>query len=579
MERYEEWDVSIPPIPPRSRLYRLEPIGIATPYVESLTSYITRLAGEHCLTLKALVMGEIFPSQGKVMTKLDHYRQVSQLWASDGPYLNGVSSIASSWVEMMQSLTLCDGLRFLTMLTWVEVTAGSTLVRQKKAWCPKCYNEWQQVHHPLYEPLLWALLSVKVCQRHRQHLVTRCQYCQAELRFLSQFARQGYCTRCTRWLGCISGLEEAGNIAIDADDFEKQCWIAERVGDLLAAAPKLLMAPTKEQMVTNLSQYTNQYGSVSTLAHMMNVTPGWLWKYLHGDGLPYFNYLLQLCYTLSIPPLEFLTESSLSSQGFLLSPVKDLPALTRSKAKKITAHDVQHMRQVLEMVLAREETASYLSLNEIAKCLGCGVKILRKYCPDLCHAIVMRFKHQRTEDNARTLMKQALESALAGSEPVPLTAVARQIGCAPKTLQKYFPDLCQAVVKRYRERFDYEQVRQGLQKVLNSEEEVPPVTELARQMGYGANTIWANFTDLCRQISARYRAQQQKRNEERTAALCEQIRQVMLLLHRQGIYPGARQTFEQLNNPHILRTIEGHEAWRLMLEELGYPTDKLKRYD
>ena len=50
MERYEEWDVSIPPIPPRSRLYRLEPIGIATPYVESLTSDITRLAGEHCLT-------------------------------------------------------------------------------------------------------------------------------------------------------------------------------------------------------------------------------------------------------------------------------------------------------------------------------------------------------------------------------------------------------------------------------------------------------------------------------------------------------------------------------------------------
>ena len=68
MERYEEWDMNIPPIPPRSRLYRLEPIGIATPYVESLTSYITRLAEEHCLTLKALVMGEIFPSQGKVMT-------------------------------------------------------------------------------------------------------------------------------------------------------------------------------------------------------------------------------------------------------------------------------------------------------------------------------------------------------------------------------------------------------------------------------------------------------------------------------------------------------------------------------
>ena len=237
---------------------------------------------------------------------------------------------------------------------------------------------------------------------------------------------------------------------------------------------------------------------------------------------------------LSIPPLEILTESSLPSQGFLHSPVKHLPALSRSKGKKITSQDVQHMRQALEMVLAREDTASYLSLNEIAKCIGCGVKILRKRCPDLCHAIVNRYKHQRTEDNARALMKQALESALAGSEPVPLLAVAREIGCAPRTLHKNFPDLCQAVVMRYRRRFDYEQVRQRLQEVLNSEEEVLPVTELAKQIGYGAKTIRANCTDLCKQISARYRAQQQKQNEERIAAICEQIRQVMLMLHEAG---------------------------------------------
>ena len=68
MERYEEWDMTIPPIPPRSRLYRLESIGIGTPYVESLTSYITRLAEVHCVSLKALIMWEIFPLQGQDFT-------------------------------------------------------------------------------------------------------------------------------------------------------------------------------------------------------------------------------------------------------------------------------------------------------------------------------------------------------------------------------------------------------------------------------------------------------------------------------------------------------------------------------
>lgn len=36
-------------LPSRSRLYRLAPIGLGTAYVESLTSYIIRLAEAHSL--------------------------------------------------------------------------------------------------------------------------------------------------------------------------------------------------------------------------------------------------------------------------------------------------------------------------------------------------------------------------------------------------------------------------------------------------------------------------------------------------------------------------------------------------
>ena len=129
MESYQVWDVTIPSIPPRSRLYRLEPVGVGTPYVECLTSYIARLAEAHCVSLKALMMREIFPSQGQDFTKLDHYRQVSDLWGANCSSLNGNSSMARHWVAVMQSLTLCDSLRFLTMLTWSEITAVSKLVR------------------------------------------------------------------------------------------------------------------------------------------------------------------------------------------------------------------------------------------------------------------------------------------------------------------------------------------------------------------------------------------------------------------------------------------------------------------
>nr|WP_236116925.1 TniQ family protein [Hassalia byssoidea] len=49
------------PIPPRSRLYNLEPIGIGTPYVESLTGYVIRLAEQHCITTRQLLLNEIAP--------------------------------------------------------------------------------------------------------------------------------------------------------------------------------------------------------------------------------------------------------------------------------------------------------------------------------------------------------------------------------------------------------------------------------------------------------------------------------------------------------------------------------------
>jgi hypothetical protein len=145
-------------------------------------------------------------------------------------------------------------------------------------------------------------------------------------------------------------------------------------------------------------------------------------------------------------------------------------------------------------------------------------------------------------------------------------------------LRKRFPDLCDAIVTRYLERFDYEQIRQRLQEVLASNEIAPSVEELARQMGYKRHILSANFPDLCRQVAERRSTARRKQREERMAPICSEIRQVALLLHSQYIYPSASQISIQLHDPHIIRTKEGHEAWRLALEELGYPTDHLKKY-
>jgi hypothetical protein len=154
--RYEEWDVSIPTLPPRSRLYRLEPVGIGTPYVESLTSYITRLAEMHCLSPKTLVKYEILPVQNQPITTPSDYFRLGKLWTQNSASLNSVGPLARQWVEAIQQLTARDDLHWLTMLTWDQVLAPQRTVRRRKIWCAACYQQWRRNCQTVYEPLLWG---------------------------------------------------------------------------------------------------------------------------------------------------------------------------------------------------------------------------------------------------------------------------------------------------------------------------------------------------------------------------------------------------------------------------------------
>src|SRR5712691_263199 len=58
--------------PPRSRLYRLEPIGIGTPAVESLSSYLNRLAQAHCVMVTTLITHELLPRLGALAPSRAH---------------------------------------------------------------------------------------------------------------------------------------------------------------------------------------------------------------------------------------------------------------------------------------------------------------------------------------------------------------------------------------------------------------------------------------------------------------------------------------------------------------------------
>jgi DNA-binding transcriptional regulator YhcF (GntR family) len=114
--------------------------------------------------------------------------------------------------------------------------------------------------------------------------------------------------------------------------------------------------------------------------------------------------------------------------------------------------------------------------------------------------------------------------------------------------------------------------------MLNSGEKMPGLREISRQLGCGLFILERNFPDLRREIALRHRTEHRKQHEERVVRISAEIRQTVIELHQQGVYPSSDRIKKQLNKPHILWIKEGREAWILALEELGYSTDHLKKH-
>lgn len=83
----------IPPSP--SRLYGVEPIGAGTPLVESLTSYIVRVASAHCVTVGTLLAEEVAPIIGKPYLTSKTMATVSSPFLITAKAMNGFSVTAS----------------------------------------------------------------------------------------------------------------------------------------------------------------------------------------------------------------------------------------------------------------------------------------------------------------------------------------------------------------------------------------------------------------------------------------------------------------------------------------------------
>lgn len=410
---YDSWDIHLPSIPIRSRLYQLEPIGIGTPYVESLTSFIIRLAEAHCLLPRTLINEIIAPQLQKVFVKRCTSRGLGALFEK-AKTINSNGNIARDFIQALESLTFHENLQLLTLLSWSDVIVSKGLFRSHKAWCSACYQEWFTKDTIIYEPLIWSIKAVEICPKHNIYLSDTCHHCHEKLPLLTWHSRLRFCSKCHEPLikpASANYIQEA----YSQYEFEKLIWAADSLGKLVSLTPKLNSLPSRDIFITNLDLAVNiiTEGNIANFASLLEIPKNTLWGWCKGKVFPSIDALLKMTWLLKIPLADFLTKEieitklqNISIKASISTPIK--------KRSSPRTFDYKQTEKILLEVL-NQPLGVVPTIKSIAEGLGYNRRILSKHFPDLCRAIVVKrrnFEKINHQQNIQDCCQEVRQAAI-----------------------------------------------------------------------------------------------------------------------------------------------------------------------
>lgn len=529
VELSERWQLTFPPIPKRSRLYSLEPMKVGAAEVESLTGYVARIAEAHCVTVSDLVGAELSdPASPTPLFTPYPGKQRSNFFYTQLYSVNGIADTPRKWVSVLEAATLRHGLADLTLLAFADLFSESHLFRGVSAWCPICF-ESRRSHGVRYESLLWAIEIVRFCPLHRVPLEEICPHCGCRSGPLAAHTRPGYCSRCGGWLG---GAGAALEKSISESDLERETWIAQSIGDLLAAAPNLKNSPLRDRLSVNLSTCIDAAtsGNLLAFADITRTSRSALRGWVSGTSRahrPQIGALLRMCYEIRVPVTELLADPAVA--GFDIAPLRnDRRIQLRRRGDEI--------RLALDRALTEDPPPS---VSEVARRLHFA-RGERLYQIDRAKAKMLAVRHREAiralqprpsrapRKCARSQMKRTLEDSLARECPVSVSDIAAQNGYANAgCIRLEFPDLCRAIGQKIVEVKKTEMNGKG--EILKAAlEEDPPLTaeQMARRLDFGCpgvlrRTFPAQYQALLKKRRAYAEAQRNRLRSDLIKALAE----------------------------------------------------------
>ena len=540
------WDLHTPLPLSTSILYPLMPLGVGTPLVESLTSYLKRLAHTHHVKVADLV--RFCGTQTNAQVLLSTLQKLSRI--------DGITTSAQSWSELLSTLTCREEVICLTMNYWRSLLNPYRILRQYHAWCPLCYADAVQKESPLYEPLLWRLHCVEVCPVHYHQLVENCPTCGCQFTTLSNRAVIGYCPKCQHWLGNPSSAGKSISIQADASQ------VVHAVGQLLSLAP--CVNSTQWNPISEVIPIVRQRQQVNCtqLERALHTGTSALTKLLSGQRQPslevfarltafsgdtFWELLAQPTHdtTILVPHILPVVHNEQRSLDELLISQERLPCLSdiahRCGFETVTAlrkaYPIQHdllwqriheeQRLVLEQALQQSVP---VVLSKWAQQHGYKTQDLYHHFYDLCLQVTQRF-HVDKEARCRGY----LQSVLTGETFPTLTEIRKALGVGDHYLSQYFAVELLVIEAKRQQQIQQTEALAGeyLNQVLSGDDESISLEQIAQAVGKSRRYLKNNFPLQSQLLLSRRRAY----IAQQVQATCDCIHQTVFDLHRQGIYP------------------------------------------
>lgn len=597
---FDSLDLTLQPLEFRSRLYAPPPEGLGTDFVESLSSYVVRLAEAHAVSISDLISHE-----------LSRHTTVP-LFRYSGSDINGPEVRAARWVRALENATIRSDLRYLTLLPFKRLFPTALLLRKVHAWCPDCYQDMDRAG-TVYDPLLWCLRVVEACPRHRRLLVTTCSRCCQSHRPLCAGSR----TACCSWCGIElkEALGDPGPVPT-----EYQLASAHGMGQLLAHAPAIQSESLLSRFRDVLTAYIAAFGggSRTAIAEAAQYYPVVLRHWLVHHRRPRVDTFFRVWYRLKLPVSVLFSPAGAplpweetGTAGFCSERKrKVVPRHSRDRIRKALEEAIQEqpppglfevarrlgymhtcalhhadrglcvqirkryrqssrwsswskrgakpicelprVKQVLEDYLTAEDRIP--SMERIADSLGyAGATHIRKKFPELCRAVLAKITRQRVE--RVEAIKPALEQALQENPPPTLGELGRRAGVSHSQLLRALAPTLRQKVKERRRKYIETKLADLHCKLKASLDQTPPPRrgEVYARLGIVADFARMHFPELHLALSARYSEYQREQHRAQEKATRQEIPAIVQRLHEQGLCPSVDRVRDLLKNGYTLQ--------------------------